>query len=126
MAAPALMVWTVVEKVDRPACEQMGKILARYVTPGADYVGLRERREDALERAQKFSAQPVRRETHVLLRTTFSREGFAHYATLTTGAAHAYAPTLSKKTFNDTTHDWKEYKRLSTSNKSFLRRNLPN
>ena len=106
MAAPALTTWTVVYKMDRAACEAADKVLARYVNPGSDYVGLRERREDALERARLVSGQPVRRETHVLLKTTFSPAGFARYATLSTGTAHAFTPVLHKKVYSDTSHDW--------------------
>ena len=105
--AAALTAWTVVAKMDRPACQAAGTVLARYVTPGSDYVGLRQRPEDALERARMISAQPVGGDTHILLKTTFSAAGFACYATLLTDQAHKFVPVLHKKVYNDSSHDWR-------------------
>jgi hypothetical protein len=107
MADFMLTTWTVVEKVDRPACERVGSVLIRYVNPGRDYVGLRERREDAMERAHLTSAASVTSQTHIFLKTTFSTAGIARYATRTHGADHGFAPMLVKKVYRDTTYDWK-------------------
>ena len=107
MANCMLTTWTVVEKVDRPACASVDSILMRYVNPGRDYVGLRERREDAVERAVLTSAMPVASQTHIFLKTTFSMAGVAHYATRSQGADRAFAPILVKKVYRDASYDWK-------------------
>ena len=84
--------------------------MARYVTPGRDYVGLRQQPEDAVERARLNSTTPVGRATHILLRTIFSATGFARYATLSTDKTQNFAPVLYKKIYNDSTCDWQVWR----------------
>ena len=107
--AAALTAYTVVAKVDRPACERAGMVLARYVTPSSEYVGLRQRPEDAVERARMISTsrgETVGRDTHIFLRTTFSAAGFARYALLSTDKAHKFVPMLYKKVYYNSARDW--------------------
>ena len=97
----ALTVYTVVPKIDQDTCVNEGFCRARYVSRGATYVGLRQRPEDAVERArQVFDPKPVGTETHIFLKTSFTAAGFAHYATLPTDKAHYFAPVLHKVVYN--------------------------
>ena len=107
MVVVALTLWSALEKVDRPACENLNKVPMRYANGGRNYIGLRERRSDAVERARMSSTVPVTTETHILLKTKFSVAGVAHFATRIFGADHAYAPMLFKKVYNDPAYDWK-------------------
>ena len=74
---------------------------------GKDYVGLRQRKEDAVERGQKiYHPKPVKKETHIFLKTTFTAAGFAKYATLSTDHEHNFVPKLYKKVYHHSPHDW--------------------
>ena len=110
MADYALTTCTVVEKVDRPACDSLGRVLMRYVNPGFPYVGSRERRKDALARAVMTVGVPVTRQTHIFLRTRFSTAGVAYYGMKYQGGDHAFAPMLARKVYNDTSYDWKVWR----------------
>ena len=107
MAEVALTVWTAVAKEDRATCVAMNKVPMRYANSGGNYIGLRERREDAVERARFYSTVPVTQETHILLKTKFSAAGVAHFMTQSSGAQHAYAPMLFKMVYKESEYDWK-------------------
>jgi len=76
---------------------------------GKDYVGLRQRKEDAVERGQKIFKKSVTKETHIFLKTTFTAAGFAKYATLSTDHEHKFAPQLYKKVYYHSPHDWQAW-----------------
>ena len=105
MAAAGLVLYVVVAKVDMPSCLGLGHLPRRYVG-GRDYIGLRERPEDAVARAGLISEDPVDKTTHVLLKIIFSTEGIAHYATTCAGSAHGFAARLYKNTYRGE-YDWK-------------------
>ena len=77
---------------------------------GKDYVGLRQRKEDAVERGQKIFKTSVTKETHIFLKTTFTAAGFAKYATLPTDDKHHFAPKLYKMVYytrsDESAYDW--------------------
>ena len=77
---------------------------------GKDYVGLRQRKEDAVERGQKIFKTSVTKETHIFLKTTFTAAGFAKYATLSTDHEHNFAPKLYKMVYytrsDQSAYDW--------------------
>ena len=77
---------------------------------GKDYVGLRQRKEDAVERGRLiYHPTPVNKETHIFLKTTFTAAGFAKYGTESM-PQHNFVPKLSKKVYNtrpdETPYDW--------------------
>ena len=82
-----------------------GLVSRQGVSDGRSYIGLRERVEDALERAQ-LNGQVVSKDTHVLLGLFFSQEGVAHDTLQNTGMGHNYIPMLQKCIYWDR-HDWK-------------------
>ena len=102
----AFTVYTVVPKEDKETCVTVNSCRLRYVSRGKDYVGLRQRKEDAVERGQKIFKTSVTKETHIFLKTTFTAAGFAKYATLSTDHEHNFAPKLYKKVYYHSPHDW--------------------
>ena len=103
----ALTVYTVVPREDKETCVTVNSCRVRYVSRGKDYVGLRQRKKDAVERGQKiYHPKPVKKETHIFLKTTFTAAGFAKYATLSTDHEHNFVPKLYKKVYHHSPHDW--------------------
>ena len=108
MVVVALSLCSAVQQMDRAACERQNGIPMRYLAGGRDYIGLRERKPDAVERARMNSpGSPVTAETHVLVKINFTQAGVAHFTTRSAGANHNYAPILFKKVYSDPTYDWK-------------------
>ena len=106
----ALTVYTVVPKEDMETCVTVNSCRVRYVSRGKDYVGLRQSKEDAVERAVMiYHPTPVKKETHIFLKTTFTAAGFAKYGTLAM-PQHHFVPKLSKKVYyprpGETPYDW--------------------
>ena len=102
----ALTVYTVVPREDKETCVTVNSCRVRYVSRGKDYVGLRQRKKDAVERGQKIFKTSVTKETHIFLKTTFTAAGFAKYATLSTDHEHNFVPKLYKKVYHHSPHDW--------------------
>ena len=73
-------------------------------------VGLRENYMEALEREQKIAQKedrgPVNKETHFILKITFTALGVAYYTRLCKGVDYQFQPTLVKKPYKEDT-DWK-------------------
>ena len=107
----ALTVYTVVAKEDKVACVTANSCKVRYVSRGKDYVGLRQRKEDAVERGRLiYHPTPVSKETHIFLKTTFTAAGFAKYATLSTDHEHNFVPKLYKKVYYYSPRDWQVWR----------------
>ena len=70
------------------------------------HIGLRERVQDALDRAS-YCDQSVSEKTHVLLRVEFTPRGLAHYGTASAGAERFFSPFLAKRVYSDKSYDWK-------------------
>jgi hypothetical protein len=109
--APALVVYTVVPKELKKAVDDTKLCKAWYVSRhGKDYVGLRERKQDAVERGESIFNTSVTKKTHIFLKTTFTEAGFAKYATLSTDGKHNFAPKLFKMVYytrsDETAYDW--------------------
>ena len=106
----ALTVYTVVPREDKETCVTVNSCRVRYVSRGKDYVGLRQRKKDAVERGQKIFKTSVTKETHIFLKTTFTAAGFAKYATLSTDHEHNFAPKLYKMVYytrsDQSAYDW--------------------
>ena len=103
----ALTVYTVVPREDMETCVTVNSCRVRYVSRGKDYVGLRQTKEDAVERGQRiYHPTPVNKETHIFLKTTFTAAGFAKYATLSTDREQNFVPKLYKKVYYNSHHDW--------------------
>ena len=106
-----LVVYTVVPKELKKSVDDTKLCKAWYVSRDArDYVGLRERKQDAVERAKMiYYPTPVNKETHIFLKTTFTAAGFAKYGTLAM-PQHHFVPKLSKKVYyprpGETPYDW--------------------
>ena len=79
--------------------------------PGKHYVGLRQRKQDAVERAKMiYYPTSVNKETHIFLKTTFTAAGFAKYATLSTDHEHNFVPKLHKKVYYYSPRDWQVWR----------------
>ena len=108
----ALVVYVTVPKELKKIVDEAKSCPAWYVSgPGRDYVGLRERKDEAVERSQKIFNKSVTKETHIFLKMTFSVAGFVKYATLYTDHKHNFAPQLYKMVYHtrseQAAHDWK-------------------
>ena len=74
--------------------------------PWAKYIGLRERPQDALERAEKFEKErgktgvPVNSQNFVVLRFHFTHAGVAHFTLKNAGDTYNFASVLSKKVYD--------------------------
>ena len=107
----ALEVYVAVPRELKKAVDDTKLCKAWYVSRDArDYVGLRERKQDAVERAKMiYYPTPVNKETHIFLKTTFTAAGFAKYGTLAM-PQHHFVPKLSKKVYyprpGETPYDW--------------------
>ena len=107
----ALVVYTVVPRELKKAVDDTKLCKAWYVSRhGKDYVGLRQRKEDAVERGQKIFKTSVTKETHIFLKTTFTAAGFAKYATLSTDHEHNFVPKLHKKVYYYSPRDWQVWR----------------
>ena len=107
----ALTVYTVVPREDKETCVTVNSCRVRYVSRGKDYVGLRQTKEDAVERAVRiYHPTPVNKETHIFLKTTFTAAGFAKYATLSTDHEHNFVPKLHKKVYYYSPRDWQVWR----------------
>ena len=100
---PELVVFAAVHKDDIPCIQATKTLWRRFLRGDKPYIGLREGAEDAVERAEYFT-----KDTHKILKITFTTAGIAHFATSTADAAHNFAPLLSKHTYKDAT-DWKAW-----------------
>ena len=83
MAASALVLFVAVHKDDKEKSESNGFVARRYVG-GCDYIGLRERPQEALERAA-YLEESVSKATHLLLEWHLSSEALARYVTTCAG-----------------------------------------
>ena len=111
MENPALVLYTLVPRVDKDACVEQGSLLRKYVQGNRRYIGLRERPQDAVERLRQNAASsdpPISADTHCVLEIRMSTAGFAHYGLRCSGRPGAFAPVLQKMVYaGDTTQDWK-------------------
>ena len=98
---PELVLLAAVHKDDILCIHATQTLWRRLLRGDKPYIGLRERAEDAVERAEYFT-----KDTHKILKITFTTAGIAHFTTNTTGAAFHFASSLSKHIYNDDT-DWK-------------------
>ena len=70
------------------------------------HIGLRERVVDAVDRAIMVEGRDnVSKETHMILRVTFSALGVAHFGTTCQGSSLQFLPALYKKSYHGPT-DW--------------------
>ena len=101
-AAPrSLVLYTMVSK----ACVQESVELNMLKkAENAWHIGLRERMEDAVDRAIKVEGR-ASKESHLILRVEFSALGFAHFGTTCQGASYQFLPALHKKSYQGAT-DW--------------------
>ena len=85
-----------------------GHVSPALVTPGRNYVGLREDWYQAVLRAYHWSkGVEVTSKTHILLKVHFSDAAFLHYATTSAGYENNFSPVLFKKVYDKYTGDWK-------------------
>ena len=68
------------------------------------HIGLRQRMEDAVDRAIKVEGR-ASKESHLILRVEFSALGFAHFGTTCQGSSLQFLPALYKKSYQGAT-DW--------------------
>ena len=101
-AAPrSLVLYTMVSK----ACVQESVELNMLKkAENAWHIGLRERMEDAVDRAIKVEGR-ASKESHLILRVEFSALGFAHFGTTCQGSSLQFLPALYKKSYHGAT-DW--------------------
>ena len=93
--------------------EHLNRIQAiNCVTPGLaantkwrPLIGLRERKDDAIERCARNTGAAVTGLTHVLIAFQFTAKGLAYFMKLNAGISHGYKSTLAKQSFNDGS-DW--------------------
>ena len=110
----ALTVYTVVPREDKETCVTVNSCRVRYVSRGKDYVGLRQRKQDAVERAEQIFKRSVTKETDIFLKITFTAAGFAKYATFAM-PQHHFVPKLSKSVYyytpsGESAYDWQAWK----------------
>ena len=101
-AAPrTLVLYTMVSK----ACVQESVELNRLTkAENSWHIGLRERMEDAVDRAIQVEGN-ISKESHLILRVEFSALGVAHFGTTCQGASYQFLPALHKKSYKGST-DW--------------------
>ena len=97
-AGNGLVLFVAVHKDDIPVIQMRQVLHTRQVHGSRPYIGLRERLEDAVQRAPGFT-----KASHCILQVQFTTEGLAQFVTETSGADTSFAPRLSK---SDET-DWK-------------------
>ena len=111
-AAPApasLVLYTMVSKacVDESVELNMLKMKMQCGEREAEdawHIGLRQRAEDAVDRAIKVEGR-ASKESHMILRVEFSALGFAHFGTTCQGSSLQFLPALYKKSYHGAT-DW--------------------
>ena len=111
-AAPApasLVLYTMVSKacVDESVELNMLKMKMQCGECEAEHawhIGLRQRAEDAVDRAIKVEGR-ASKESHMILRVEFSALGFAHFGTTCQGSSLQFLPALYKKSYHGAT-DW--------------------
>jgi len=98
-APPQLELFLVLTKDDAETCQRKGVVEPRYAGR-SDYIGLRETRAGAVERAILMSTSPSREvgpSTHIMFKFLFTMEGIATYTVQKTDYSTGYAPILQKK-----------------------------
>jgi hypothetical protein len=108
----ALVLYLVIHKDDQVACELASAVQRRYVTPWANYIGLRETLADAVDRRLKIwggeEIEPVTDDTHVGLRVTITSHGVDELVRRISAPDDCFSSTLFKKKFpTDKKTDWK-------------------
>ena len=102
----ALELFLAVHPDDHPGVLGTGVVPRRtYAATRKTYIGLREKRDAAVDRAMQLFDKgcSMERPTLRLLRIQFSHKGFAHYATKVRGPDEAFAPMFYKIIYpNDT------------------------
>ena len=109
MADAAIELFLAVHPDDYPRIVDTQFVPRRtYAATRKTYIGLRENRDDAVDRAMRLfdKGDPVEQGTVHLLRIQFSYKGFAQYATKVLGADEAFAPILYKITYQPGGRDW--------------------
>jgi hypothetical protein len=115
-AAPepaSLVVHTMVSRVFFDECMTLNKLtikmqcgVGQWKADQAWHIGLRERVVDAVDRAIKVEGRDnVSKETHMILRVTFSALGVAHFGTKCQDSSFQFRPKLYKMSYHDT-NDW--------------------
>ena len=117
-AGTGLLMYVAVRRVDLPS--EGTELPLGYPNPWKKYIGLRERPQDALDRAEKFEKErgktgvPVNSQNFVVLRFHFTHAGVAHFTLKNAGDTYSFASVLSKKVYHyDNWHkkspcfDWK-------------------
>ena len=115
-AAPepaSLVVHTMVSRVFFDECMTLNKLtikmqcgVGQWKADQAWHIGLRERVVDAVDRAIKVEGRDnVSKETHLILRVTFSALGVAYFGTKCQDSSFQFRPKLYKMTFHDN-KDW--------------------
>ena len=115
-AAPepaSLVVHTMVSRVFFDECMTLNKLtmkmqcgVGQWKADQAWHIGLRERVVDAVDRAIKVEGRDnVSKETHMILRVTFSALGVAHFGTKCQDSSLQFRQKLYKKSYYDNI-DW--------------------
>ena len=74
------------------------------------YIGLREKPEDVVVRAQEVHKSEYDLAQFIMLKITFSAHGVAYYMTTCTGADEYYKPILERQWYyKDKSRDWGAY-----------------
>ena len=110
MAESRFTLYLVIEKSQQNVFESIGCIPIFIVNPRGTYIGLQERRCDAVMRARGVATSGhVTPESHILLKIVFSAAGFKHYTTTSAGEHHHHAPLLHKRVYSKNECDWKAW-----------------
>ena len=73
------------------------------------YLGLRERKGDALSRRNSFERLRISNDTHVFLKIVFYAAGFIYYSTTSKDVESPNVPTLLKMLYPQNYTDWKTW-----------------
>ena len=107
MAAIALTVYVQVSREDWGFYERLHSVPMRHLRGGRYYVGLREHKADARQRAEHNHVGPAATNvTHGMLKIEFTYAGMAYYCTRFAGREFRYAQFLCKMTYEDISRDW--------------------
>jgi hypothetical protein len=96
----SLVLFAVFPRSDIELFDSKGHVLLH----GAQYIGLRQRLEDAVARAIKVGGA-CNKNSHGVLEVTFTPLGLAHYTTTCADSSYFYKPLLHKMEYWDST-DW--------------------
>ena len=104
-----LVVYTMVSKACVQESSDLNKLKMQMQcgeceAEDAWHIGLRQRMEDAVDRAIKVEGR-ASKESHLILRVEFSALGFAHFGTTCQGSSLQFLPALYKKSYHGPT-DW--------------------